>query len=310
MLFIGTSKLIPINTQCDFIGNIYQLRKIKASRPNYYLLIQYSERTSVPGSRGSGGQAKFDSTAYAIMQLNNPDESVNYGDFEIPLYPAPLHNPPLAEPLPATVVFTLSDLKEEKAGNVPRASSKPAPVRPLKANSMPPIEEKKDDSVKDLVLDNIQPHVGVEIDSSDLIAIYVDSMRFIPNICGIIKVRLKGYTASMECNITEKQMSPKKATMYPDIESSVMMPVYNQKRTVKAAKLNPSTIIVGTLEMFDTFSGKDAVLGYFLINLFVEKSTGAPIYSSGGQGNLNEGCFQLPIFSENPLPSPFDMEKL
>eukprot|EP00826_Nyctotherus_ovalis_P004197 TRINITY_DN10886_c0_g1_i1.p1 TRINITY_DN10886_c0_g1~~TRINITY_DN10886_c0_g1_i1.p1 ORF type:complete len:311 (+),score=62.61 TRINITY_DN10886_c0_g1_i1:429-1361(+) len=310
MLFIGTSKLIPINTQCDFIGNVYQLRKAKISKPNYYLLIQYSERTSVPGSRGSGGQAKFDLTAYAIMQLNNPDESVNYGEFEIPLYPAPVYNPPATEPLPATVVLTLSDLREERAGSIAKPLSKPVPIRPFKTKTMPPIEEKKDDNVKDLVLDNIQPHAGVEINSSDLIAIYVDSMRFIPNICGIIKVKLKGYTANMECNITEKQMNPKKTTMYPDIESSVMMPVYNQKRLIKAAKLNPSTTIVGTLEIFDVFSGKDAVLGYFLINLFVEKSTGAPIYSSKGQGNLNEGSFQLPIFCESPIPNPFDMGKL
>jgi hypothetical protein len=168
------------------------------------------------------------------------------------------------------------------------------------------IEEHKDDSVKDLVLDNVKPHLGVEVNKTDLIAIYVDAMRFIPSICGVIKVSLKGYTANMECNITEKQLSPK---MYPELESTIMMPLYNQKRVIKA-NVSSSTVIIGTLEMFDTFLGKDALLGYFVINLFVDKDTGAAVSSSSSQGNLNVGNFQLPIFCEYPIPKPFAMEKL
>lgn len=309
---LGTASLIPINNECQFQGNLYQLRKAKSSKPNYYLLIQRSERTMpTAGSRGSStSKSNFQITSYAIMPLNNPDQSLNYGDFEIPLYPVPVLNPPAADPLPETIVFTVADLRPDSHSGRPGSLGNPIVPKRTNLSGMATIQENKDDSVKDLVLDNIQPHPGEEVSKSDSIAIYIDSMRFIPNTCGVIKVNLKGYTTNMECNITEKQMTPKRTTMLPLLESTVIMPVYNQKRLIKVNNLSPSTIIIGTLEMFDTYLGKDAILGYFIINLFVERSSGAPARTASGEKNLNVGKFQLPIFCEGPMPKPFALEKL
>ena len=306
ILYIGMTELIPINYECEFAGNIYQMRKENPAHPNFYLLIQRSEKTlpTTGNPQPSSQPENYLTTSYTILKLNNPNESINYGDFEIPLYPAPVLNPPTANPLIGTISFTVSDLK-----GLPYADSHPKDIKP-DPNPMDPIEEKKNDSVIDLVIENCQPMKGTPIDEKDSIVFYIDSMRFIPNICGAIKVNLKGFNCNLICNINETNMIPNDSIIFPIVESTVGMPYYNQKRIFKSNKLDPTTILVGNLEIFDTFTGKDFILGYFLINLFVEKYTGNPISNPKIEGDLNEGEFQLPIFCENPLPKPFVMTKL
>jgi len=300
-----------MKSECEFLCDIYELRKTKTPKPDYYLLIQLSETIAkTPVSRASRSsstsQKNFQVASYAIMKLNNPDESLNYGTFKLPFYPVPVYNPPIADPISTTITFTISDRNQPIKSNPKQTiKSNPKPIVPKKTG-METIEEYKDDSVKDLVLDNVKPHMGIEVNKTDLIAIYVDAMRFIPNTCGVIRVSLKGCTTNLESSVAEEQMQPK---MYPELRSTIMMPLYNQKRVINA-NIDPSTIIVGILEMFDTFLGKDAVVGYFIINLFVNKVTGAAVSSSNGQENLNVGNFQLPIFCEYSIPKPLAMEKL
>ena len=81
------TELIPINYECEFAGNIYQMRKDNPANPNFYLLIQRSEKAppTAENPQPSSQSENYITTSYTILTLKNLNESIHYGDFELPL---------------------------------------------------------------------------------------------------------------------------------------------------------------------------------------------------------------------------------
>ncbi len=297
--------LVPVNEEVEFLGNVYQLHRERPGHPNYHVIILRSEKTGELAPT-------FEGAAYALLSLNKEDESVNFGDAELPFYPLPVIIPATAAPLPSTVSVTVSDFKG-KSLPAPPMSSKPVPgsahAQPAKVvaskpgSAMSPIEETKDENDA-LFIENDQPLTGTEYTPGSGFVVYIDSMRFIPEACGPLKVNLRANKSSQMrlCDNT---------TILPDLTSTVSLPVYRAKRVMKPSEMDPTTLVVASLEMFDNEAKRDRILGFFVVNAFIESGTKRPISDPRQTSyKLNEGNFQLPIYIRQPFPDPFTMDKM
>ena len=95
--------MIPINDGCEFLGNLYQFRRDKPGNPSYTILFQLSEKIN---GDPAAGEPNEELISFAVMPLMNKNETLNFGDFEIELYPAPVSIPPTGHPLLGKISFT------------------------------------------------------------------------------------------------------------------------------------------------------------------------------------------------------------
>lgn len=313
--------LIPVNSGTQFAGNIYLMRRDNPKKSNFYLIIQKLEKSTnsaiITTSKGMGGS--YQVGAFAWMKLHNEDESLNYGDFELPLYPPPIVIPPQSKPLLGVVSFTIDDIKPgmsksnpvsslqkgltASAAPMPKSTSKPTALKPNGA-LMTPIAEDDKENINAYAIDNVQHLSGADYNPGDSVAVYVDAMRFIPENAGAIKINIKGYTSKLEKNVDD-------FIMLPRINSTIRMPVYHQKGLIRLDGLHQTTILLASLEVYDLYAKKDKILGYFIINLFIDPKDGRPATQSIIKPKLNEGCYQLPIYCDsNFLQTPFTIERM
>jgi len=216
----------------------------------------------------------------------------------------PIIYPPNKDPLEGRVSFTIEDCKGiQPKPSIPQNIPKRVPGEVPKEIPKEAPEVKSDASV---VIDNIVSLDGIDISPTDFFTIYLDSMRFIPENCGLVKVTLSGLNSTHANTITASNMTPNQNIFYPRISSTISMPLYYQKRAIKVGNIDPNTILVGMMETYDLMNKKFKILGYFAINLFVDRST----EHNSMKERLNEENFQLPIYCELPIPKPLTMKQL
>lgn len=318
----GVIPLIPINYECEFLGNIYLERKQRQDKPNYFIYIQRLDKTSLTAQKkvatplsGAPPQVQeFSNTSFAIVKMNNEDESINFGEHTLTFFPPPFSYPPSTKPMLGTISMTISDYKGLRKTPIllPNQPNPPPtsgtrrtfPPKPVVPGKMPPIEENKDDYDVEIFIDNKQVPAGSIFAPGDSIIFYLDSMRFIPENCGLVKVNLRAYS----CNLGRVC---EESVMLPILSSTVSMPLYQMKRVFATPTFNPTTLLVASLEVYDKVISRDRILGYIVVNAFIDSASKEPVKDVQSTNfKLNEGAFQLPIYCDNPLNAPFTMEKV
>jgi hypothetical protein len=169
---------------------------------------------------------------------------------------------------------------------------------------MSPINEHKGENINELFIRNMQEVNGADFGPSDGFVLYVDGMRFIPENAGIIKINLRGYTNGLD-KIADESL------MFPDLASNINMPIYHKKRSFVIPNVDPTLIVLASLEVYDTAEGRDKILGYLAINAFIDGVSKQPVTDPKAVSfRLNEGDFQIPIYCETILETPFTMGRM
>jgi len=285
--------MILLGNSYEFSGPFYYLKNAP-NHPGFWLVFQIFEqappRTGMPGSMS---EENFEPIAYSAIDLfNSTSQRIENGEFTVNLYNFPLSLPPMpSAELPSQITFTISDIPVNMPPSAYQPGSKPQSAQYPSADAS--------------VIVNDNKFLPADVLPGEGFIFYVDSMRFIPECTGPLKVCLRGYTRNLERFCTE-------IAMYPECTSKVNMPVYRNMRPQYLPKINPTSIMLASLEMFDEVSQKDKIFGYFAINLFVDGESHKPIEDVTAMNyKLLEGAFQIPIYCENPLlSSPFNMKKI
>lgn len=132
---------------------------------------------------------------------------------------------------------------------------------------------------------------------------YVDGARFLPDNVSCTKLIVK----AMQNNL-EKIAAPKGGL--PDLHSSVFSPTFGFRMEFRQPSFDPTTIILVSLETIDTKTKEVRIIGYSVINMFLHKNRKQqPMNPNEADFMLNKGCFQLPIYCQEPYRKPpFSME--
>jgi hypothetical protein len=270
---VKTAAPLIINFTCEFNGNFVQSHKGKL-----YLVIQLYEQAL--SSVNLPIENKFNVVAFTAFELVDA-MNINTGIFTLQLYNAPVVIPcPLSEVLPATITFTINGNFSQPITQPPKAVS------------------------SSLYIPNEGRPMLVDAKAGQGFRFTINGMRFIPEICGPIKVNLYGY-----CSGTQEFCQSH--IMFPDCSSTVSMPVYKDEWIVVLKKIDPTSIILGILEVYDENEDSRKIFASFFINLFADPITYTPIRDSNATNyKLIEGHFQLPLRYEYCFSSPFTAEAL
>lgn len=107
-------------------------------------------------------------------------------------------------------------------------------------------------------------------EKNDGIDFYIDAARFLPENSAYTRITLHGYTKSMQ-----SIMSPQ--VINPDIDDSrAREPFYGYRYEFRAEKLDPTSIMVMTLDSFDLSCGRACIVGHCVFPLFLSSQSKSP----------------------------------
>jgi hypothetical protein len=136
---------------------------------------------------------------------------------------------------------------------------------------------------------------------------YLDACRFLPDNVSITKCLIR------VVNDRYKDLFPLKATL-PKFNKAndALNPIFEYRTEYRAENFNPTALILIALLTIDTAHNQPRIIGYAAINMFVNRNTNKqPLEESDSDIVLQNGCYQIPIYAEEPLRvEPFDMEKI
>ncbi len=298
-----TAPILPIEHECKFEGDLYMRKRMMPEHPGFYLLLRVHEQTlrSAVPNPAPAPEDDMEVVSYACFELfNRSTGRINSGEFTASLYNSPVSIPmPLTDALPGKIVFTVNEIPTAAGENVPPKSRslRFPPTTPEDGSKTGPIAYIQKDA-------KFEP---VPFDEKDGFAFYVDGMRYVPESCGPVNIRMQGYFRNGSPFLAQEQR------MCPDPYSKIKMPSYRNFLVYDfTSGINPTAIMVGTLVMFDEITYRDRVLGYIVINMFVDPATLRAIDDPTTKSfQLLVGDFQLPIYCESPLTAPpLSMERM
>lgn len=289
---------IQIDNEFNFSGNLYQRRSAMLQHPGFYLVIEVAEKgTSNPNLMPGNPEDDFKTVVYTTFDLIDKQTGLlRTGKFTAQLYRAPVIIPPAIEPLIGKIAFSVNEMRIAQPPKPPTAKiAQPAAQIPI---------PQENNNGPTIYIQNDKPFNSVAFGPKEGFIFYLDGMRFIPEACGPIKVNLRGYYCNLERFLPE-------TLFYPDPNSTVSMPIYKAMKFQFVPNINPTAVLIASLEVYDDVSSKDKILGYIAMNLFVDAVTNLPVKDIKAQNfKLLEGGFQIPIYCESPISPPITFEKM
>lgn len=266
---------------------------------NYYLVIEVFEKSSQGLAQGkSQGYNPHEHDGYApqawtVFQLSNQDtRSLNFGTVELNLYSypitVPLYDPQLLRPRDGTLKVTIYEPTITRVSSV-QNNPRPGSISSFKATKrVEPFVENQASQLDDIRY----------FEKGDGVDFYVDAARFLPDGVSATKIIVKAFTANLE-----KVDNP--VGGLPDLNSSAYSPNFGFRTEFRKQIFDPTTTIVISILTVDTNHSEVRVLGYTAINMFMNKyRRDQPESQSEQDFILNKGCFQMPIYCQEPYKKP------
>lgn len=171
------------------------------------------------------------------------------------------------------------------------------PLKPVPQKDMPMVEPPPNRPPEEapFIPNDKDSQANSPFEQKDGIDFYVDSGRFFPENAGYTRITIHGYTKTMRAYIDP-------VTVHPDIETSrVHEPFYGYRNEIRLAKMDPTSLIIFTLDSFDLSTGKRGIAGHAIFPLFIDTRTKSPCDDPKQKSfTLQEGDYQIPVYSEFP----------
>jgi hypothetical protein len=260
------------------------------------------------------------------LKINNPDGRIKYGLFELPVYSSAASTYDQNEYLGYNLVVILNEPGQDAKPPPPiqpMSLKKPSMIKPTTPNvALPQPAEKNPKlthplpkptqdtshspqaSISDLkntfpfIVNDTKQFTDVAFKEDEVIVLYIDSARFLPENTSISRVTFQALTHHVKTVVP-----PEQAVSFSE-ESTVVHPFYGLRYEIAKKNhpnLSPTTLLVMRIDTIDRLSLVQKVVGYSFFPLFVDRISGEQckedtIFSYG----LNNGMYQIPVYCEVP----------
>ena len=254
------------------------------------------------------------------IKINNEDGTIKYGSNEYQMFAYPIKdfsNPDLNEKIGYSIVILLNEPKPdpnkplEAKAQTPFEETKAPPAKQRTPKPIPNLEEVKnlpevhkldeyesEDPEEAYIPNTLKQYTEEQFNDDDIVLLYFDSCRYLPENVTISQIGIKAYNSNGD--IVMNTIDSKCI-----IEMSTWQKPYFGLRQELAFKNNKAadstTIFIFRIDTIDRTSKSQVVVGYAFFPLFVDLATGLPAKKDGGEYALQNGYYQLPIFSQKPL---------
>ena len=258
--------------------------------------------------------------AVTAFKISNDDGSIKYGAIEYPFYSYPLKdisNPELNKTIGYSIVLMLNEPKpdiekpadikiptpkEETKKPAPQEGPKPTIEKFDEVQRLPevnkPDEFETEDPDEAFIPNTLKQYTEEKYDQNNVIVLYFDSCRYLPENITISRLGVKAYNSTGDI-----VMNPIDSKCI--LEMSTWQKPYFGIRQEISFKSNPAmdstTLLVFRIDAIDRHQKEQVVVGYAFFPLFVDLATGLPAKKDGGEFALQNGYYQIPIFSQKPI---------
>ena len=125
--------------------------------------------------------------------------------------------------------------------------------------------------------------------------LYIDGARFLPYNTTITKVvgRIFSHHFDKEGHDIATGL---------DLNSDIFNPEYNFRLEFRDVQFTPQATLLVKIYTIDSHTKELVVLGYSILNIFVERGTNVQPVADGSHCSLNDGGHQLPLYRTAPNP--------
>jgi hypothetical protein len=221
----------------------------------------------------------------SILKLNNDDGTIKYGTFTLPVYKYPLQdteNTSNNEYLNYDLAVILNEPREQAPQiKIPDPMVKPQPFAKREEGkeeskdevpqpSKDDKDENKDQNSDPFIPNNLRQFTDKRFDINEVIILYVDSARFLPENISVPKITLRILSDSGSVIFPEST-----ANCIIDI-STAQKPFFGLREEISKKKhpnLNPSAVCIIRIETIDRIQGFQRVVGYSFFPLFIDRAS-------------------------------------
>ncbi|CAI2359223.1 unnamed protein product [Moneuplotes crassus] len=270
-------------------------------------------------------------TGVTVLKVNNEDGTARVGSHELPVYKYPLKDykdVSKSEPLGYSLALTINEPKPDVAQPHPQSpemkipDAQPPSVQPPKEEQKVPTPQeeekkgeiapsdlgKKDSSEEAFIPNTLKQYDESPYDRDEIIVVYVDSARYLPENCTIARLVMRGINRDAE-NIMKTFSSVCLSEM-----STSQKPYFGIREEFirkDTPSLDDTTVLVFRIDSIERNNHKQVVVGYAFFPLFVDPSTGLPANHPTSDAALQTGKYQIPIFCQTPrLARPFSYQNV
>ncbi|CAI2384337.1 unnamed protein product [Moneuplotes crassus] len=289
--------LVPINSEVSWEHDFYKMIWDKNLRNELFLVITLMEASVGLNKRVHPSSHEYVAVGYGSIKLNHPDGTLRYGTFDIPLYHPPPkirnHDPDklmrssikitVSQPLPS--MPQMEPYKDKPLKPVPGAPAQMPKDMPM---LNPPPNRPPEDAP--FIPNDREQYSPDKFDKKDGIDIYIDTGRFFPENASYSRI-------VMHCITIKGKQVLRPEVIQPDIVASTSRePFYGNRSEIRVSKMDPTSIIVLTIDTFDLSKGHTVIVGHACMPLFIDNTTRSPcINPRCTDYGLLDGDYQIPI---------------
>ena len=265
--------LIPVNNEVSWEHDFYKLLWDRNLRNDLFLIVTLLEASVGLDRRVHPSSHEYVNAGYGTIKLNNPDGTIRFGTFDIPLYnpPAKIRNHDPDKLMKSSIKVTVSQPLPSMPKIMPH---KEEPLKPIPGvpEDMPVVAPPPNRPAEDApFIPNDREQYNEEIfEKKDGIDLYIDSGRFFPENASYSRVIVHGFT------LKGKQFM-KPIVIQPDIiASNSREPFYGYRSEIRVNKMDSTSILVFTIDTYDLSKGHTVILGHTCMPLFIDQNTKTP----------------------------------
>lgn len=309
--------VVPVNDDKSWLRDFYKMIWDNDLKNDLYLMVELM----VKENPYTGGTFKnlaiqdpdtviqeYTTKAATMIKCSNFDGTIRYGSYEIPFFQIPLDRakPSNNVELPYLVKVTVGQPVNQPE-NVPSDLFDGRNAKPESLFRKPNgFKDETDFPKRNPNADNPDPFIVNEknqvsselFKKDDIVILYIDSARFLPENVSYTRVVFSCYTSTGEL-VVNRVIAPANIP-----KSTGQMPFYGFRHEIELKfnpNMNPTMIGVFQIETIDRSNGEQRTVGFAFFPFFFDKNIKSPI-SNAKEKNfvLQNGNYQLPLFSEKP----------
>ena len=307
--------VVPINDDKSWLRDFYTMLWDNQLQNDIYLQVELLVKEN-PYKGGTFRNLKakdpdsiiheYSPIAATMVKCNNYDGTLRYGSYELPFfeYPIDRSDPKKNKELPYLIKVTVGQ-PVNHAENVPNDLFHPQNV-PSSLFRKP--EDFKDSTNfpkrnpnaenPDPFIPNEKSQVQNSLFKDDTLILYVDGARFLPENTSFSRVVVTLYTSKgneVARHIIGNSNIQKSTAQHP------YFGLREEFSKITHPNMDPTMIAVFKVETFDRANGEQRVVGFSFFPIFMDKNIKAPVRKQNEKKFiLNNGNYQLPMFSEKP----------
>ncbi|XXQ36202.1 C2H2-type domain-containing protein [Plasmodiophora brassicae] len=221
--------------------------------------------------------------AYTVVDAVR-NETVNVGEFTVPMMTPPVIVPFRAGPSPLGDATLQVDVFAG-AASCPQLKAVPLLADATTSSSAPWIKV------------DAGPPPDVAFEPGDGFDVYVDQCRFLPDNVTVTRAVLQVWTSDFGVGVGERALA------VCSTGSQVQHPTFGIRSEYRARSFNPTCTLEVQVEAIEQGSKRLKLVGVAALNVFVTKGTRSqPTEAQTQEFSLNAGSFQLPLRVETVRP--------